>query len=111
VPFGNQNARLGVHTVRTWSKPVGPLKSQYRLIAEVSHQINSPLAAIRNALYLAIKRTTDSEVQRYLLLADEEVSAIASRIRRIRDHIEDGQSPISDKSDAQSMVQKMGKAA
>jgi signal transduction histidine kinase len=90
---------------------MGPLKSQYRLIAEVSHQINSPLAAIRNALYLAIKRTTDAEVRRYLLLADEEVSAIASRIKQIRSHIEDGQSPASTNSGAQSMVQKMGKAA
>jgi signal transduction histidine kinase len=90
---------------------MGPLKSQYRLIAEVSHQINSPLAAIRNALYLAIKRTTDVEVRRYLLLADEEVSAIASRIKQIREHIEDGQSSSTSNSDAQSMVQKMGKAA
>ena len=90
---------------------MGPLKSQYRLIAEVSHQINSPLAAIRNALYLAMKRTTDSEIQRYLVLADEEVSAIASRIKQIRESIEDGQLSAGSNGSAQTMVQKMGKAA
>ncbi len=46
-------------------------------IAELNHQINSPLAAIRNALYLAACRSSDPEVHRYLRLADEEVSSIA----------------------------------
>lgn len=90
---------------------MGPLKSQYRLIAEVSHQINSPLAAIRNALYLAISRTTDAEIRRYLTLADEEVTSIANRIKHIRDHIEGGQSSETTGRAAHSMVQKMGKAA
>jgi signal transduction histidine kinase len=89
---------------------MGPMKSQYRLIAEVSHQINSPLAAIRNAIYLATVRTEDTEVRRYLELADREVSAIASRIREIREHIEDSLASAYS-ADAQSMVQKMGKAA
>ena len=39
------------------------------LIAELSHQINSPLAAIRNALYLAGGQTDDPVVLRYLLPA------------------------------------------
>lgn len=48
------------------------------LIGELKHEINSPLAAIRNALYLASIQAGDSEVQRYLKLADEEVSRIAA---------------------------------
>ncbi len=46
-------------------------------IAELSHQINSPLSAIRNALYLVGCRCADPEVHRYLRLADDEVSSIA----------------------------------
>jgi signal transduction histidine kinase len=46
-------------------------------IGELKHEINSPLAAIRNALYLAAVRAGDPEVERYLKLADEEVSRIA----------------------------------
>jgi signal transduction histidine kinase len=48
------------------------------LIAELKHEINSPLAAIRNALYLAAARTHDSELERFLSLADAEVSRIAA---------------------------------
>ncbi len=47
-------------------------------IAELNHQINSPLAAIRNALYLIQSRCSDPEVRRYLRLADDEVGSIAS---------------------------------
>jgi hypothetical protein len=36
------------------------------LIAELNHQINSPLTAIRNALYLIACRTDDPEILRYL---------------------------------------------
>ena len=97
-------------TVSNPEQAMGPSKSQYRLIAEISHQINSPLAAIRNALYLAITRTKDAEVLRYLRLADEEVTAIANRIREIRCHIEEGQSSAL-AADARSMVQSMRKAA
>ena len=48
------------------------------LIRELKHQINSPLAAIRNALYLTAARVGDPEVERYLKLADEEASRIAA---------------------------------
>lgn len=51
------------------------------LIRELKHQINSPLAAIRNALYLAAVRTDDLEIERYLKLADDEVSRIATVLR------------------------------
>lgn len=51
------------------------------LIRELKHQINSPLAAIRNALYLAAVRADDPEIERYLKLADDEVSRIALVLR------------------------------
>lgn len=59
------------------------------LIAELSHQINSPLAAIRNALYLAGGQTEDPVVLRYLRIADEEISAIAMILRATRLVIEE----------------------
>lgn len=55
-----------------------------KLIAELSHQINSPLAAIRNALYLASRRTEDVEVKRYLEIAELEVMSIAGSLRQAR---------------------------
>jgi signal transduction histidine kinase len=57
--------------------------TQY-LIAELSHQINSPLAAIRNALYLASSRSQDPQVLHYLNLADEEISAITAILHATR---------------------------
>jgi hypothetical protein len=54
------------------------------LIAELNHQINSPLAAIRYALYLAACRTTDAELLRYLELADGEVTSIAQTLGAAR---------------------------
>jgi len=53
------------------------------LIRELKHQINSPLAAIRNALYLAGVRVQDPHVERYLELADAEVSRIATALTQI----------------------------
>lgn len=54
------------------------------LVADLNHQINSPLAAIRNALYLASRRTSDPEVLRYLELAEEEVASISATLQRAR---------------------------
>ena len=51
------------------------------LIQELKHEIHSPLAAIRNALYLAGIRTDDPEIQRYLALAEAEVSRIAAVLK------------------------------
>lgn len=89
---------------------MGPLEHQSRLIAEVSHQINSPLAAIRNALYLAASRTDDVEIRRYLELADQEVSAIANRIKHLTKMI-DGELPPPTLDRAQKAVQRARKAA
>jgi nitrogen-specific signal transduction histidine kinase len=51
------------------------------LIQELKHEIHSPLAAIRNALYLAAIRTNDAETLRYLALADAEASRIAEVLK------------------------------
>lgn len=51
------------------------------LIGELKHEINSPLAAIRNALYLAAVRSNDPELIRYLRLADDEVSRISTILK------------------------------
>jgi signal transduction histidine kinase len=52
-------------------------RPEYELFNELAQEINSPLAAIRNALYLAHSCTRDAEVQRYLQIADQEVALIA----------------------------------
>lgn len=55
--------------------------TKQQLIGELKHEINSPLAAIRNALYLAASRTGDPEIKRYLLLADAEAARISAVLR------------------------------
>jgi len=51
------------------------------LIQELKHEIHSPLAAIRNALYLAAVRTDDPQALRYLALAQAEISRIAAVLK------------------------------
>jgi signal transduction histidine kinase len=60
----------------------------YPLLVEVSHQVNSPLAAIRNALYLAAQRTSDPEIIQYLAIADDEITSIICRIKSLRAEFE-----------------------
>jgi len=55
--------------------------SKEGLIQELKHEIHSPLAAIRNALYLAAIRTDDPETLRYLALADAEIFRIATVLK------------------------------
>ena len=54
--------------------------STKELVRELKHQIHSPLAAIRNAIYLTSIRVSDPEIERYLQLADAEVSRIAQAL-------------------------------
>jgi signal transduction histidine kinase len=54
------------------------------LIAELNHKINSPLAAIRYAMYLAGRRSTDPVLLRYLRVAEDEVQSIADILRQAR---------------------------
>ena len=64
---------------------MGSTNSQpHRLMIEISHQVNSPLAAIRSALYLAAHRTDDPEILRYLQMADEEAATIINAISNLR---------------------------
>jgi len=58
--------------------------TEQELVAELCHRINSPLAAIRNAMYLSACRSSDPEVLRYLELANEEITAIARILREAR---------------------------
>jgi signal transduction histidine kinase len=51
------------------------------LVQELQHEINSPLAAIRNALYLAALQSSDPEALRYLELAEAEISRIAAVLK------------------------------
>ena len=56
-----------------------------RLASSIAHEINNPLAAVTNLLYLARERAEIVDVQRYLELAEQElrrVSAITSRSLR-----------------------------
>jgi nitrogen-specific signal transduction histidine kinase len=56
--------------------------SERELVAELNHKINSPLAAIRYAMYLAGKRSTDPILLRYLRVAEDEVQSIADILRQ-----------------------------
>ena len=79
-------------------------------MVEVSHQVNSPLAAIRNALYLAAQRTADPELIRYLQIADDEVSSIVSRIRDLRASAEEWEFTPAPPGSA-VLVRQLGNAA
>ena len=54
------------------------------LVTELNHKINSPLAAIRYAMYLAGKRSSDPVLLRYLRVAEDEVQSIADILRQAR---------------------------
>lgn len=54
------------------------LASAGRLAASIAHEINNPLEAVTNILYLARMTADDSEsVRKYLDIADDELKAIA----------------------------------
>ena len=57
-------------------------QTKQELVQELNHEIHSPLAAIRNALYLAALRSSDPATLRYLELADAEISRIAKVLRK-----------------------------
>ena len=54
---------------------------EMKLVVRLRQQINSPLAAIRNALYLAAANSMDVKVAHYLKLADQQVSSIAGILK------------------------------
>lgn len=55
--------------------------TRLEIIGELKHEINNPLAAIRNALYLAAVRSNDPELKWFLELADQEVSRISAVLK------------------------------
>lgn len=57
-------------------------QTKQQLVRELNHEIHSPLAAIRNALYLVAIRSSDPATLRYLELADAEISRIAAVLRK-----------------------------
>ena len=57
-------------------------QTKQQLVRELNHEIHSPLAAIRNALYLAAVRSSDPATLRYLKLADVEISRIAAVLKK-----------------------------
>jgi signal transduction histidine kinase len=48
-----------------------------RLAATIAHEINSPLEAISNAIYLARRSSPSSEIADYLRTADEQLARVA----------------------------------
>jgi len=74
-----------------------------RLIQELKHEIHSPLAAIRNALYLAAVRSDDLETLRYLELAHAEISRIAAVLKNA--------DQIQENKQVQFLIPSMGKAS
>ncbi len=54
-----------------------------RLAASIAHEINNPLQAIHNCLYLVLKRPlTDEKKQHYLSLAQEETERLITLVQR-----------------------------
>ena len=56
-----------------------------KLVAKLKHQINCPLAVIRNALFLAGAHTGNNIAVSYLKLADQQVTRIAGILKRFAD--------------------------
>jgi nitrogen-specific signal transduction histidine kinase len=77
--------------------------SKEGLIQELKHQIHSPLAAIRNALYLAAVRTNNPEMLGYLALAEAEVSRIAAVLKNA--------DQIQENKQVHVLIPPMGKAS
>jgi nitrogen-specific signal transduction histidine kinase len=77
--------------------------SREGLIQELKHQIHSPLAAIRNALYLTAVRIDDPEALRYLALAEAEISRIAAVLKNA--------DQIQENKQVHVLIRSMGKAS
>lgn len=62
-----------------------------RLTASIAHEINNPLQALQNCLYLADHSDLDSkERQKYLLLARTELDRLNSTVQRMLDYYRPG---------------------
>ena len=61
------------HALRTTER----LASVGRLAATVAHEINNPLEAVTNLIYLAKERTDRHDVRRFLIEAEEELDRVS----------------------------------
>ena len=52
------------------------------VVNDLRHEIHSPLAALRNALYLIAVRCDDFQVLEYVKLAEGEAKEIAAALKR-----------------------------
>jgi len=75
--------RLGLQHALSRGMEGKMAQTKQELVRELNHEIHSPLAAIRNALYLAAVRSSDPTTLRYLELADAEISRIAAVLRKV----------------------------
>ncbi len=69
------------------------MRERKQLIGDLSHRINNPLAAIRNALYLLGRQSTDPETCLYVAIAEQEVDAIIEVLREARATVEAHDAP------------------
>jgi signal transduction histidine kinase len=71
------------------------LASVGRLAATIAHEINNPLEAVTNYIYLAKEHTSLSEnVQRYLTLADRELNRVAHIAQQTLGFYRDNSQPV-----------------
>lgn len=62
-----------------------------RLTASIAHEINNPLQAVQNCLYLAERNELDSEARKsYLTLAQEEMNRLVATVQRMLDFYRPG---------------------
>ncbi len=62
-----------------------------RLTASIAHEINNPLQAVQNCLYLAERDELDSEARRsYLSLAQDEMNRLIATVQRMLDFYRPG---------------------
>ncbi|MFB3916534.1 MAG: PAS domain S-box protein [Terriglobales bacterium] len=66
-----------------------------RLAASIAHEINNPIAAVTNLLYLLDERSDlDDEAKRYVHLAQEELTRVAHITRQMLGFYRDSTSPV-----------------
>lgn len=71
------------------------LASAGRLAASIAHEINNPLEAVTNTLYLARMSTADPEsVRKYLDMADDELKGIAHITRQALGFYRESNAPV-----------------